>query len=64
MFLPGQKVKNRKGDDLEIVIHFQSGRYPVLAKNKKGITSQYTHDGRFVQNQESPEDLIDEGSTA
>jgi len=60
MFLAGQQVKNRKGEELEIVVHFQSGHYPVMAKNKKGITSQYTHDGHFVQGRQSPEDLIDE----
>jgi len=57
-FFPDAKHKTRSGEEMTIVVHFQSGHYPVLAKDKKGKTRQYTHDGRFVRGRESPEDLL------
>jgi hypothetical protein len=58
MFFPGEKHKTRKGEEVEIVVHFQSGKYPILAKLAGGKTRQYTHDGRFIVGQESQEDIV------
>lgn len=58
MFLKGDKVKNGNGEDYEIVMHFQEGQFPLLAKNSKtGLLEKFTHEGKYHAHKESTLDL-------